>query len=266
MSANPADGTAVTVTTSLGQTTATLTGTAANEAGGTALIDPHLIVTRAGSTLWQGPIRPPDRAVAVIPGSLGPSNSSATQPEQPLCLARFAGAGQPAVVVGLYTGGAHCCTVIRAMPLTATGASPLVDRNVGNPSAALAAEGDHAIVVTADDAFSYAFTDYADSGAPIQTLEVKQGELVNTSKQHPGLVAADAQKWMDLVNRQPANPLGYLAAWGADECASGRAAQVWATISTYQAQGKLPAGPFTPGGSAFVEQLHQFLGDHGYCT
>jgi hypothetical protein len=266
MATNPADGTAVSVTASLGQLTATLTGTAANEAGGTALIDARLKVTGGASTLWQGPVAPPDRAVAVIPFPIGASTDSAAPSEEPLCLARFVGADQAAVLLGLYTGGAHCCTVVRAMSLSGSGASPFIERNLGNPTAALSAEGDHAVVVTADDAFSYAFTDYADSGAPIQTLEVQHGQFVNTSKQHQRLVAADTQKWMDLFNRQPANPLGYLAAWAADQCLAGQDAQVWATISTYQDQGKLPASPFSPGGAAFVQQLHQFLGEHGYCS
>jgi hypothetical protein len=266
MAGNAANGTVVTVTASLGQLTVTLTGTAANEAGGTALIDPRLKVAGSGRSLWQGPVNPPDRAVAVIPLPIGPTKSPAMQSDEPLCVARFAGADQPAILLGLYTGGAHCCTVVRAMSLSGTGASSFVDRNLGNPTAALSAEGDNALVVTADDAFSYAFTDYAESGAPIQTLEVQHGDLVNTIRQHPRLVAADTQKWMDLFIRQPANPLGYLAAWAADECVAGQDAQVWATLGTYQEQGRLPPGPFSPGGSAFVEQLRQFLGEHGYCS
>src|SRR5207244_3300821 len=156
----------------------------------------------------------------------------------PLCVARFAGENQPIVLAGLYSGGAHCCTVLRAWSLSSLS---FVDDNIGNPSASLTAEGDHAIVVTADDAFNYAFTDYADSGAPIEVLEVHGGEFVNTTRRHQRLVSNDAQRWMELVNSQPTNSLGYLAAWVADECTAGQATQAWATVERLQHQGKLPA-------------------------
>jgi hypothetical protein len=206
-------------------------------------------------------VRPPDRASAVIPLNIGPSKSSASLVE-PLCLVRFAGDSQPTVLIGLYSGGAHCCSVLRAVSLSSRS---VVDDNIGNPSASLAAEADHAVVVTADDAFNYAFTDYADSGSPIVVLEFQRGQFVNTTRQYQRLVASDAQKWMGLYHGQPDDGLGYLAAWTADECLAGQGSQAWATLNQLQRQGKLPGSPFSPGGAAFVRDLHQFLDRHGYC-
>jgi hypothetical protein len=249
------------VTASLGATTATLTGTAANDPGGLGLSKANLTVSDGGRTVVSGPVRPPDRASAVIPLNIGPSKSSASLVE-PLCLVRFAGDNQPTVLIGLYSGGAHCCTVLRAVSLSSRS---VVDDNIGNPTASVASEADHAIVVTADDAFNYAFTDYADSGSPIVVLEVQRGQFVNTTRQYQRLVVSDAQKWMGLYRSKPDDGLGYLAAWAADECVAGQGSQAWATLDQLERQGRLPGSSFSPGGAAFVRDLHQFLDQHGYC-
>jgi hypothetical protein len=141
----------------------------------------------------------------------------------------------------------------------------VVDNNIGNPTASIATEAGHTIVVTADDAFNYAFTDYADSGSPIVVLEFQRGQFANTTRQYQRLVVSDAQKWMGLYHSQPDAGLGYLAAWTADECVAGQGSQAWATLDQLQRQGKLPGSPFSPGGAAFVRDLHQFLDQHGYC-
>jgi hypothetical protein len=258
---NPPDGAALTITASLGPTTATLTGTAANDPGGLGLSNANLAVSNGSRTVVSGPVRPPDRAFAVIPLNIGPTKSSASLVE-PLCLVRFSGDSQPTVLIGLYSGGAHCCTVLRAVSLSSRSVS---DNNIGNPIASIASEGGHPIVVTADDAFNYAFTDYADSGSPIVVLEFQRGQFVNTTRQYQRLVASDAQKWMGLYHSQPDDGLGYLAAWTADECVAGQGSHAWATLDQLQRQGKLPGSPFSPGGATFVRDLHQFLDHHGYC-
>jgi hypothetical protein len=258
---NPPDGAALTVTASLGPTTAVLTGIAANDPGGLGLNDANLTVSTGARTVVAGPVRPPDRASAVIPLNVGPSKSSAS-PVEPLCLVRFTGDSQPTVLIGLYSGGAHCCTVLRAVSLSSRS---VVDDDIGNPSASIATDAGHAIVVTADDAFNYTFTDYADSGSPLVVLEVQRGQFVNTTRQYQRLVASDAQKWMGLYHSQPDDGLGYLAAWTADECVAGQGAHAWATLDQLQHEGKLPGTPFSPGGAAFVRDLHQFLDHHGYC-
>jgi hypothetical protein len=260
---NPPDGTSVTVTVSLGPTTANLTGTVANDPGGAALTGANLAATNGGRTIFSGSLKAPNRAPAVIPLNIGPTKSSASV-MQPLCLARFAGGtpSQPTVLVGLYSGGAHCCTVLRALSLPS---GSLVDDNLGNPSASVTTEGNRAIVVTANDAFNYAFTDYAHSGTPIEVLEFQGGQFVNTTGQHQRLVASDAQKWMQLFNSQPDNGLGYLAAWVADECVAGQGAQAWATVDQLRQQARLPGSPFSLGGSSYVRDLHQLLDRQGYC-
>jgi hypothetical protein len=258
---NPPDGAPLTVAASLGSTTATLAGTASNDPGGLGLNNATLTVSDVGRTIVSGPVRPPDRASAVTPLNIGPSKSSASLVE-PLCLVRFSGDSRPTVLIGLYSGGAHCCTVLRAVSLSSRS---VTDDNFGNPSASIATEAGRPIIVTADDAFNYAFTDYADSGSPVVILEFQHGQFINTTRQYQRLVLSDAQKWMGLYHGRPDDGLGFLAAWMADECVAGQGSHAWATLDQLQRQGKLPGSPFSPGGATFVRDLHQFLDRHGYC-
>jgi hypothetical protein len=252
------------VTVSLGQVAATLAGTAAGQPGGVALLSPTLNVTESGRAFLSQPVTAPAGATAVIPMNLGSTTNSSSD-LQPLCLARFQGTNKPTVLLGFYLGGAHCCTVVRAVPLSSNRDGQVVDGNFGNPQAAVIAEGDHAVIVTADDAFSYRFSDYAHSGTPIRVLEIVQGKFVNTTPRYKQLVDSDARKWMSLFNSQPGNGLGYLAAWVADECVVGQDHQAWRTVGLLQQQGKLVGGDIAPGGQAFVNDLRQFLSQQGYC-
>ena len=87
----------------------------------------------------------------------------------PLCLARFAGQDDPTVIIGLTTAGAHCCTVMRAIP-TAAPSRTHVDLDGNNPPSWVRADGDKAIVVTTDLDFAHKFTSYAASGLPVSCL------------------------------------------------------------------------------------------------
>ncbi len=127
---------------------------------------------------------------------------------------------------------------------------------VGNPGAWLQTDGDHALLVTADNAFAYQFDSYAGSGMPILVLEFRSA----------------ARWWKNVLDSGQAGQsdgLGLIAPWVADECLLGEAPQAYARIDALEAQGKLTGdgpGSSWPAGAAYVRALHIFLRQHGYCS
>ncbi|HET6795397.1 MAG TPA: hypothetical protein VFH45_13190 [Acidimicrobiales bacterium] len=269
-----ADGTPVNLRATLGPVRATVTGTKTTR-GGPTLAGARLRLTSGGRVLIDQAIPPPrtdpPSDIGVMPQSIGPAQpvtpTADTTAASPLCLASFKGMATPTVVMGLTTGGAHCCTVVRAVPARAGGTASTVDRDLGNPGAELRAEGGHAVVVTADNAFAYEFTDYAGSGMPVRVLELGPTGFVDTTRGHLSMVASDADQWWSAFGEASAqhDGNGVLAAWVADECVLGRSSQAWATVDRLQAQGRLVGPSGWPSGSAFVRNLRGFLTAQHYC-
>jgi hypothetical protein len=268
---NPTDapkGVRRTASVALGDLTVTMSGLANTAFSAYPTLDgPTLVITRAGATSVSQPIAPlpnasPTDVVApIIPWGISGGDAFSTS-SSPLCLARFPGQAAPVVLLGLDWGGAHCCTWVRAID-TERGTS--IEEDLGNPTATVLADGDHAIIVTADNAFAYAFSSFAGSGMPLLVQQVSSGTFVDVTRSHPDLLKADASKWWTAFNANPTDTLGVLAAWVGDECLLGQRQAAFATVDQLQAQGKLnQAAPF-PSGGAFVAQLRAFLSQHGYC-
>ena len=263
-------GTSVTTTT-LGSVTATLSGTTAAGIGGQpGLTVAALSVSLPGGGHFSEPVSPPAQATMVFPVSIAPvsADATATVPTPSpgaLCLANFPGEARPTVLLGLFTGGAHCCFVTRAIALSSSGLAPPVDEALGNPDASLSPDGRHAVLVTADNSFAYAFSSYAASGMPVEVLTFSGGRFVDVTAQHPDLVTRDAARWWTTFNGAPGNGLGVLAPWVADECTLGRVAYAWTTVDQLQAQGRLSGPASWPQGAAYVHALNAFLAQHGYC-
>jgi len=275
-------GTAVTTTARLGSVTATLTGTVVTRPSfDPALSDARLRVALEDGRHFSETVAPPAQAFPepstegqlVTPTSLAPSPAAGNATEQPpntdtLCLADVPGERLPTVLLGLYTGYAHCCTVVRAIAVSSTGLSPAVDKSVGNAGASLSPDGADAMVVTADTVFAYRFTSFAFSGLPLELLQFDHGGFADITKQysthHPDLVTADAATQWKNYTSNPGNGLGLLAAWVADECDVGQGAAAWTEVDQLEAQGKL-IGPLSPTGAAYVEALKTFLAKQGYC-
>jgi hypothetical protein len=260
-------GTAITTTATLGDVTATLTGTNTTTAGDDpALTAPELSVA-VGSSRFSETVAPPAQADTVIPWSLAPVPSTPSPPNSDaLCLARFPGKNEPTVVLGLDTGLAHCCTVVRAITLSPEGLGTAVDDDVGNPGAALDAEGNDDVIVTADNAFAYQFASFAESAMPIKVLQFTGGHFVDVTGQDLGLVGADASKWWMAFNaNSPGNRLGQLAAWVADECVLGQSTSAWATVDQLEANAELTGPAGWPENAAYVQALKTFLTTQGYC-
>jgi hypothetical protein len=225
--------------------------------------------------------------------------ASLTGPSQggEICVARFAGgagqggAGQggarevTAVLVGTYSGGAHCCTWVYADVVCCTWVyadvvapkGALLPRpvwqDIGNPGVRLRDYAGSTLLVTADDAFAYEFSYYAASGMPVRVLELRGGKFVNTTREHLKLVAADERFWWGtykkyvVANRaQIGDGLGLLAPWVADECLLGNSATAWATMNRLQEEGALSPGVAGwPHGAAYLKALRGFLVKGAYC-
>lgn len=264
----------ISTSATLGSVSATLTGTwGSSSVGPGSLADAKLTASIAGKQ-FSTALAPPAQAAGVIPAPIAPPPDPSNSTNRPLtsdalCLARFAGQTTPTVLLGLFLGGAHCCTVVRAFPLSAEGLGSPVDENLGNPGAYLLAQGSSAVLVSADNAFAYRFTDYADSAMPIRVFRFGGGQFSDVTAAHADLVAGDAAMWWNSVNNPSPGASqdlrGLVAAWVADECVLGKSATAFATLDQLSAAGKLTGPSGWPSGGAYVQALHSFLASRHYC-
>jgi hypothetical protein len=243
------------------------------------LSSPHLTISDGKAILLSSTVAPPAtdsvaQGAGIIPWGIG-GQVTGTTDQSPgsgsLCVVRFRGEPRPTVLLGLWLGEAHCCTVVRAYPPSEAGVSAPVDDDLGNGGASLAVAGNDAVLVTADNAFAYAFSSYAGSGMPVLVLEVHRGSFVNVTRDHLDLVRHDADQWWQLIpGGQGANPYGpgVIAPWVADECLLGNESQAWSSLNGWLTAGKLAVGqpPQWPIGTAYVAALRTFLKHHGYCA
>jgi hypothetical protein len=177
--------------------------------------------------------------------------------------------GEPEVLLDLYTGGAHCCWVEQIFSFEqATGTYLKTEHNFGNPGFTIKdLKGDgQSEFITADNAFAYAFTDYAASGMPIQILRFAAGHLVNVTRSYPRLIRADARRYLRAFKHHLSDGVGLIAAWAADEYMLGHGRLVRRTLATEQREGNLRSalGSSVSTGRQFVRALNRFLRKHGY--
>ena len=247
----------------LGSTRAVLAGSAATVFGQQSLTGATLAVYQGGQKVVSLAVTPPKNVTqpgAVIPWSIGIGTQA-----DPLCVAQFGGAPGPTVLLGLTLGGAHCCTILRAVSVPGGTVNEI---DLGNPAAVVTPATGGALIATGDDAFNYAFASFASSGVPLKILELRHGQFVDTTRQHPDLIATDAARWLSTFNQSfgpTMTGLGVLAAWVGDECLVGRFSSAWAAVNQYNAQGRLTGPSGWPTGSAYVSALRSFLTQHGYC-
>jgi len=272
---NPTDGAKVATSAVLGSTEVSLTGTTVVNPGQTAaLSSPTLTVKERGVKVATVPVAPPaalppDQTSSVMPWRVGAKPpAGADTPNEVLCLAQFPSWTMPTVLMGLWTGGAHCCLYVRAIPVTGDGFGSPIEKGLGNSTASLITDGDTPvpILVTGDDSFTYVFAPFSRSGTPLKVLSFGQQGFVDVTAQHRSLIANDANRWFSRFEDSPPDGLGYLAAWVADECDLGQAKQVWRTLGDLHSQGKLSGTEGWPSGSDYVKTLREFLSQHSYCS
>jgi hypothetical protein len=136
--------------------------------------------------------------------------------------------GEPEVLVDVYTGGAHCCQLIRVLTWTGAGYRT---RDVFGGDAGYTlrdADGDgRPELVGYDPRFSGAFTAFAASGFPAQVLQITAGEVADVTVRFRALVRRDAKEWrkeLRKAERRRYDVRGLLAAYVADEYRLGAAA------------------------------------------
>ena len=133
--------------------------------------------------------------------------------------------GEPDVVLDLYSGGAHCCTVVTVFSFDARhdDATSETERTFGDPDARIVdlAHDGRFEFLTADDSFAYRFTDYAASGLPIEILTFAGGHFTDVTRSYPKLIAKDAAFWLKAFKRMAgdhySDSVGVIAAWAADQ-------------------------------------------------
>jgi hypothetical protein len=174
------------------------------------------------------------------------------------------GTGEPDVILTLYSGGAHCCTIAHVYSPTAQGYSE-ARQNFADPAYKLKQLGGVYRFVSADARFEYEFTDFADSGVPIQIWGIANGKFVNVTRSYTSLITTDAARWMRAFNSAKTNAGGLLAAWAADEEELGQNTLVQSTLQSALKAGKLK-GMLVKNGSAYITLLNKFLVKTGYET
>lgn len=176
--------------------------------------------------------------------------------------------GQPPdVLLDLYSGGAHCCSIAQVYRYdAASGTYTKSEHNFGDPGYRIEDLGHDGRFEfrSADYRFAYAFTDFAASGMPIQIWSFATGRFTDVTRRFPALIAKDAASW--LRNYRLAikfgDDVGLIAAWAADEDLLGHGSLVNHELATELAAGHLksPLG----GGAKFVVHLKRFLKAQGY--
>ncbi|HWF26476.1 MAG TPA: hypothetical protein VG275_13555 [Solirubrobacteraceae bacterium] len=220
-----------------------------------------LMISRSGQVVYDQPVAssycgPPAQQQYCAPG-FGHSS---------VHVANLEPGPEPDVVLDLYTGGAHCCSIEQVFSFDpGTGTYVLSQHDFGDPGARLAqlGPGGRDEFFTADDSFAYAFTDYADSGLPIKILACAGGRFTDVTRQHPKLIARDAARYLTAFKHDLSNGDGLIAAWAADEDNLGHTSLVASTLSGYRNAGELRGGNY-PSAQKFIAALGKLLKKDGY--
>jgi len=115
--------------------------------------------------------------------------------------------------------------------------------------------------VSADDAFSYAFTSYAASRRPPRIWRFDGRKLLNVTRKYPNLLEKDAAEcWTAFEEASPKDPdgdevRGLAGAYVADLCLLGRCKEGWE---------KLRAAYDKPDRDRFFRDLSSLLQKNGY--
>lgn len=183
-------------------------------------------ISRQGQTLLDAAV--PESNLVVL----------AARGEVPVEIQDLDADGEPEVILDLYTGGAHCCTVsniYRYLPDQNTYQASTKDwRDYSYRRESL--NGDAVPeFVSADPRFAYQFTSFAGSGVPVQIWNYRAGRWTDVTRQYPARIYNDAFRWwqsFERVRRENPNHealevRGVLAAYMADKYLLGQEEDGW---------------------------------------
>lgn len=172
------------------------------------------------------------------------------------------------VVLGLFSGGAHCCFIDQVFS-QAPGSTRFVKtgHNFLDSGARLQRLRGRWAFMSADARIAEeSFTDYADSGAPVQIFRFADHRFVDVTRQFPALIRSDAARWMRAFKHHISNGVGLIAAWAADQDLLGHHRLVSSTLRADARKGILHSALGLPHNSqrAFVTELQRELRKLGY--
>jgi hypothetical protein len=221
----------------------------------------RLTIKLNGQPLYDNRVRSQFCASACAVTALSPGAS-------PLKVLNMEPDGEPDVVLGLYTGGAHCCFIDQVFSLDpGTMTYTKIEHDFLDAGARIVRLDTHYEFLSADANISEAgFTDYADSGAPIQIWRLIDRRFMRVTQQYPKLIAADAAVWMKAFGHHIANGVGFIAAWAADEDLLGDSERVATTLNHLARTHQLRSALGLPhhSATAFVAELQKVLRRLGY--
>jgi hypothetical protein len=220
----------------------------------------RLKIVRLGKALYDQPVRSRFCGKLCAPAFAGSAGGSVR-------VLDIESDGQPDVILQLFTGGANCCLVDQVFSFGPAARTYIKsERNFSSNGAAIRKIAGHWRFQSSDPAFDCAFTDCADSGAPIQMWRFGgRRRFMKVTVHYPRLISKDAAKWMRLFKQHISNGVGLIAAWAADEELLGRHTLVKSTLAAEAAKGALRAdNSGEPGGKKFVVALNRLLRRRGY--
>jgi hypothetical protein len=233
----------------------------------------RLTIARDGAVLSQSLSDLCEGCDGAVPfGALGMGDPRDTTS---LTLRDLTGDGDPEVLVDLYTGGAHCCTVMALFGWdAATSSYRRLVRNWLDPSYRVAdlTGGPGAELLSYDASFAYAFCAYACSLMPEQIFRYDGSRLVNVTRDFPARIERDVRQIRNEVRRVRRKPdqryalKGFLPALCADLYLLNRGAECRSELSTALRRGELANEPLdiVAGGRKYMRQVLRFLQRAGY--
>jgi hypothetical protein len=249
------------ISASHGGTAATLTYHSRGGGPGEPYSKLHLTIARRGRSVFDGRVNGLLCGTSCWP-AVGISGNPVVR------VADLEPGGSPDVILNLYSGGAHCCTITQVYRYDpGTRRYAIVQHDFADPGSLLRTLGGGYVFLSADDRFAYTFTSFAFSGLPLAIWSFASGRFVDVTARFPVQLAADATRQYRayLANRRQGLGLGFIAAWAADEDLLGHSALVTRTLVAQSRAGDLrSADGFARHGDAFIAQLKRFLVTTGY--
>jgi hypothetical protein len=229
--------------------------------------DLRLQITRAGAVAFDG-LTPPsctDPDCGFQPGGFGQTPS--------VSVTDLDGNGEPEVIVQIYSGGAHCCTLAEVYLYSSSLATYVnVEQNFGSGSykqTDLNGDG-RAEFQGLDPRFDEAFTAHAASTEPIQIFAFRGGRFVDVTRSYPALIKKDAASLLKLYKRERRHSdfdvRGILASYVADEYQLGKRSTANHVLSKALHRGELsrPKGTGFASGKSYIKRLKRLLKKYGY--
>ncbi|MGH2719246.1 MAG: hypothetical protein ACRDJU_11780 [Actinomycetota bacterium] len=222
-------------------------------------------LTQGGVTLASLPIGVP------TPPDSTPAWSGDWESIVPLCL-EVPASGPPVAFINGYAGEMTCCAVERVYYQGPGGSYLSADRDLGRDGSTVTVLNGKVVISSGNPTFEVRFACAACGDGPVQIWQVSGGRYVDVTRQFPDQIAAQAAQLWSQASPQPAQSLGLLAPWAADECELGHETSAYNTLDSLAAEGKLSPSPdptespLWPAETSYVSSLKAFLVAQGYCT